>query len=418
VCAQVTSSQRRYDLDWLRVLAILAVFVFHSGRFFDLMDWHVKSATTYASVQAWTLFLQGWLMPVIFVISGASLFYAVGKGSISGFIRDKVLRLLVPLVVGVFTHAALAVYLERFSHHRFSGSFFDFYPHYFDGMYGLGGNFAWMGLHLWYLLVLFVFSLLFLPLFRLLKGPARGLLGKVGDLLAVPGVILILALPVIWLTVTLDPRSGLGQRNFGGWSVPVYACYLFYGFVLFSHTRLQARLQQMRRFYLALALAASLVLLWQFGYILPPASSRARLHFGLLFIVGSWAWILAYVGFAGRYLTTNRPFLHYANDAVLPFYVMHQTVLLVVGYFVLQWQIPDFIKWLIIAFSSFALVIGAYELLVRRFEVLRFLFGMRPTPATGLQEPFTGKNGHVRNNGAPASDPPGKNRPRSKEDEA
>src|SRR5208337_4773796 len=130
--------------------------------------------------------------------------------------------------------------------------------------------------------------------------------------------------------------------------------------------------------------------------------------FGLLFIIGSWAWILAFVSFAGRYLTMNRPFLQYANDAVLPFYIMHQTALLVVGYFVLQWQIPDFVKWLIIAFSSFALVMGAYELLVRRFKVLRFLFGMRLTPTTWkLQGPFAGKNaGPGKKNAAPAGDPP------------
>jgi glucans biosynthesis protein C len=378
--AQAASSIRRYDLDWLRVLAILAVFVFHSGRFFDLMDWHVKSGTVYPSVQAWTLFLVGWLMPVIFVISGASLFYAVGKGSAAGFIRDKVLRLLVPLAVGIFTHVALAVYLERSSHHQFSGSFFEFYPHYFDGMYGFGGNFAWMGLHLWYLLVLFIFSLVFLPLFYLLKGSARGLFEKLGSALAVPGVVLILALPVIWLSAVLDPRSGIGQRNFGGWPVPVYACYLFYGFILFSHARLRARLAQMRWFHLAMALAASVVLLWRFGYALPPAQSRAQLYFGLFFIISSWAWILAFLGFAGRYLTVNRPFLRYANEAVLPFYIMHQTVLLVVGYFVLQWQIPDFVKWPIIALSSFVLVLGTYEFLVRRFNVLRFLFGMKPAP--------------------------------------
>ena len=240
------------------------------------MDWHVKSVTVYVSVQAWTLFLIGWLMPLIFVVSGASLFYAVGKGGVAGFIRDKVLRLLVPLVVGVFTHAALAVYLERSSHRQFSGSFFDFYPHYFDGMYGFGGNFAWMGLHLWYLLVLFVFSLLFLPLFYLLKGPARSLVGKLGDLLAVPGVILVLVLPVVWLSVTLDPRTGLGQRNFGGWPVPVYACYLFYGFILFSHTRLQARLKQMRWFYLAVAVAISAALLWRFDYAWPPDGTKAQ----------------------------------------------------------------------------------------------------------------------------------------------
>jgi peptidoglycan/LPS O-acetylase OafA/YrhL len=377
---EIAPPQRRYDLDWLRVLAILAVFVFHSGRFFDQMDWHVKSSTVHASVQAWTLFLLGWLMPLVFVISGASLFYAVGKRSVVGFIRDKVLRLFVPLVVGVFTHVSLAVYLERTTHSQFSGSFFEYYPHYFDGMYGLGGNFAWMGLHLWYLLLLFVYSLVFLPLFYLLKGLARGLLSKLGDFLAVPGVILVLILPVAWLSAILDPRSGLGPRNFGGWPVPVYICYLFYGFIIFSHARLQARIQQMRWFYLTVALTITAVLLWQFGYIVPQHGTKAELYFGLCFITSSWCWILAFIGFVSKYLINKTPLLKYANEAVLPFYIMHQTVLLVIGYWVLQWQIPDPVKWLLIALGSFALVMGMYEFLVRRFNALRVLFGMKPLP--------------------------------------
>jgi len=371
------SLQRRYDLDWLRVLAILVVFVFHSCRFFDQMGWHVKSATVYAPVQAWIIFLNGWLMPLVFVISGASLFYAVGKGSVFGFIRDKMLRIFVPLVVGVFTHASLAVYLERTTNGRFSGSFFEFYPHYFDGFYGFGGNFAWMGLHLWYLLVLFIYSLAFLPLFYLLKGPARNLLNKLGDLLAVPGVILVLILPVTWFSAILDPRSGLGQRNFGGWPVLVYICYLLYGFVIFSHAPLQTRLQQMRWFYLTAALITTAVFLWRFGYVVPQHGTIAELYFGLLFITSSWCWILTFIGFTCQYMTNNTQVLKYANEAVLPFYIMHQTVLLVIGYFVLQWPIPDPVKWLIIALSSFALVMGIYEFLVRQFNVLRVLFGMK-----------------------------------------
>ena len=179
-----TTSSRRYDLDWLRVFAILAVFAFHSGRFFDRMPWHVKSTSVYSGVEAWNMFMLSWLMPLIFVISGASLFHAVGKGTAVGFIRDKVLRLLVPFIVGMFTHVAYCVYLERISHNQFVGSFIAFYPHYFDGMYGFGGNFAWMGLHLWYLQMLFVFTLVCFPLFRLLKGSCRSFLSRLGDSLA------------------------------------------------------------------------------------------------------------------------------------------------------------------------------------------------------------------------------------------
>ena len=179
------SVQRRYDLDWLRVLGILSVFVFHSTRFFPLEDWHVKNAVTYAWVQAFESFVVIWMMPIIFLISGASLFYAMNKGGAGTFFKDKVLRLLVPLVVAMFTHASWQVYLERLTHGQFSGSYFAFLPHYFEGVYlgdGSPGNFAFAGMNLWYLMILFFYCMIFYPLFRWWKGSGRGALEKLGNL--------------------------------------------------------------------------------------------------------------------------------------------------------------------------------------------------------------------------------------------
>jgi hypothetical protein len=123
------------------------------------------------------------------IISGASTFFALSKVSPGKYIMGLVARLLVPLIVGIFTHIALQVYLENLHKGTFNGSFFEFYPHYFDGMYGFGGNFAWMGLHLWYLEVLFIFSPLCLPTFLWFKNKASGrhVLGRIGDFLAKPG---------------------------------------------------------------------------------------------------------------------------------------------------------------------------------------------------------------------------------------
>ncbi len=97
---------RQYYLDWLRVMVILTVFIYHSTRFFSLGVWHVKNQTLYWGVEIFEQVLATWMMPLCFVISGASVFYALGKGRVGGFIKDKVLRLLVPLVVGIFTHSA------------------------------------------------------------------------------------------------------------------------------------------------------------------------------------------------------------------------------------------------------------------------------------------------------------------------
>jgi glucans biosynthesis protein C len=119
---------RNNYLDWLRVLAILFVLVYHSTRFFNLEDWEVKNPVRYEWVEIWNLFSWNWMMPLIFVISGASLYYAVGKSGAGKFVKDKVLRLLIPFLVGVSTHATLQVYLNWITHGLFNGSYLQFLP--------------------------------------------------------------------------------------------------------------------------------------------------------------------------------------------------------------------------------------------------------------------------------------------------
>jgi glucan biosynthesis protein C len=363
--------QRRYDIDWLRVLAILFVFVYHSTRFFNLEDWHVKNPATYFAVEVWNRFASSWMMPFVFVISGASLFYAVGKSGAGQFIKDKVLRLLVPLVVGVLTHAAFQVYLERITHGQFSGSFFDFLPHYFEGIYGLGGNLAITGMHLWYLAVLFVFSIALLPLFLLLKSKMGSrALGKLMDWIALPGLVYGLALIILKSWKLIDPDSALGFDKFG-WNLGVYMSFFLFGFVIMASERLQQSIQRLRWISLLGAITMTIMLIM--------GQRQDELM--------AWFSILTFLGFGMKHLNVNTPFLKYANEAVLPFYILHQTVLLCVGYFVVRWAIPDPLKWLIIASISFVTVMGLYEL-VRRNNILRFLFGMKlfkqAAPATAL----------------------------------
>ena len=91
--------------------------------------------------------------------------------------------------------------------------------------------------------------------------------------------------------------------------------------------------------------------------------------------------ILGFFGMAMQYLTMRTPMLDYANEAVLPFYILHQTVIQVVGFFVLQWGIPDVLEWVVVVVVAFAAIMLIYEFLIRRWNVMRFLFGMKPLPA-------------------------------------
>ncbi|NOH01966.1 MAG: acyltransferase [Chloroflexi bacterium] len=378
------STQRRYDLDWLRVFGILVVFVYHSGRFFNIEDWHVKNPTTYLGVEVWEIMLANWMMPLIFLISGASIYYALNKGGAVSFIKDKILRLVVPLVaMGMLTFGVLQIYLERLTHGKFSGSFFEFVPQYFQA-----DIFAGWGVHLWYLRMLFTFCIVFLPLFLWLKrGSGQRVLGKLGNLLASPGAIYLVALPTILCLILTDREQYWGTLGWGGGSILTHATFFLSGFLIVSDERLQKNIQRLRWVSVALVLVFLVIL---FGALMifgePSFGTLYYIVAFTLWGLGSWSWVLMILGFGTRRLNFNHGLLSHANEAVLPFYILHQPVLLVIGYFVVQWTIPDFAKWLIILTSSFTVIMALYEFGVRRFNLMRFLFGMKPLAKTVVAE--------------------------------
>ena len=378
------ASNRRYELDWLRVLAILFVFLYHSTRFFDLGDWHVKNVNTYVWVEIWNIFATRWMMPLFFIISGASLFYAIGKsGGFSRFYVDKFLRLMIPVLFASVTHSALQVYLERLTHGQFSGSFFSFLPEYFNGVYlgiGMPGNFAYHGMHLWYLFFLFIYGLICYPLFIWLKAGGRKILNRITSLFAMPGLIYLwFALPFL-IMKALIPQSVLDAGS-GGWGFLYYIWFLISGFLIVSSDRLQRVIKNQRGISLLLGVVLMSALLYQ---LFSPSRVifQARMSdwiYPLLFFSSAWCWLFAIFGFGMRYLAFDRPVLRYANEGVLPFFILHQTVLLVVGYFIMSWEINDVLKWAIVFTSSFIIIIALYTLLIRKFDLFRFLCGMKTT---------------------------------------
>ncbi|MGM0791355.1 MAG: acyltransferase family protein [Bacillota bacterium] len=160
---------RHYDLDWIKVLAMLAVFLYHCSMFFNSFEWHVKNdEINRTCIELFSLAVGNWIMPVFFAISGISTYHALKKRHSGAFLKERAARLGIPLLLGIFILSPPQVYIERLTGKQFEGSFFQFFPHYFDGLYleiGGSGNFAFFGHHLWYLLMLLIFSALTLPFF-------------------------------------------------------------------------------------------------------------------------------------------------------------------------------------------------------------------------------------------------------------
>lgn len=372
----MSTNERRYDIDWLRVLAMLSIFFFHCARFFDNDFWHVKNNRLDFGMSVFVGVVGQWIMPLFFVLSAISAYHALTRRTNGQYMGERFQRLVVPLLGGILVLIPPQVYIERVTHSQFVGSFVTFLPHYFDGLYGFGGNFAWMGLHLWYLEALFVFSLLTLPLFRYLrKDAAQGLVSKAAVLFKAPGAILLFAVPVAIaeLIANLQPE-GIGRRDFGGWSLLAYLVFFVVGYWVGSNQQFKQSIEEQRIVALTVAVVTTVA---GFFWLTSGYSSRTCL-FSFLRALNSWSWLVAILGFGSRYLSFGNERLKYANEAVLPFYILHQTVIVVVGFYIASWDVSVIVKYLILSSASFLVIVGLYELLIKRVQVLRFIFGMKP----------------------------------------
>jgi len=370
------TTARRYDIDWLRVLATFIVLFFHSARYFDHMGWHVKNPERSTELMVLVGFLAQWMMPLFFVLSAMSSVFVLRRRSAARYLSDRVLRLLVPFVLGTFVVLIpLQVWIERVTNGDFDGGFWAFYPHYFDGWYAFGGNFAWMGLHLWYLQFLFLFSLITVPLFRAILN-ASSFTKKLASICQKPGGILLLSLPVIAveLWVNLDP-GGIGMRDFGGWSLATYLVFFIIGFVLATHDGYRIACERHRIPALVvgiLLMVPELHWAWAEGAFFSDYALRHITH-----ALNAWLWLVAILGFASRYLTKPNAFLSYANEGVLPFYVLHQTVIVFLGFLMLDWAAAIFIKFSVLILLSFFVISASYHFFIRPLGPVRWLFGMK-----------------------------------------
>jgi glucans biosynthesis protein C len=374
-------ARRLYYIDWLRVLAMLSIFFFHADRFFDYHDWHVKNPDQNMISSIHIGFFSQWIMPLFFVLSGAAVVHSLKHRSGAMFIRERVKRIMIPLVVvGYFITSPPQMYVDRITHGQFIGSFLEFIPTYFQGFDMFGGNFPWHGFHLWYLLYLFIFSVLLIPFLKPGENRQPSVATRFSTWIETPLRLFLLAIPLIIVHIAIDVNGVDFIRGTGGWDIFSYLFLFVYGYLFFCNQTLLETIKKIRTYCLVLAILLSLTGLWVHFGLKPEISENTPILYLSLTFVRCFRvlfWIIAIVGFGEKYLDFNNRFLAYANEAVMPFYILHQFVLLLIGYRVVQWHVNALIKYVVIASLSFAAIMGVYEIVIKRFKMTRFLFGMK-----------------------------------------
>jgi glucan biosynthesis protein C len=383
---------RRYDIDWLRVIAMLAVFAFHSTRFFDTDSWHLKNPEQSELLFVLTRgLIWPWVMELFFLLSGVGTWYALKSRPAGAYLWERVKRLLVPLyTVGLLVLLPPQFYFELVTRSGYRGSFWQSVPRFFAG-FGPPRVTAvpdallpipFSG-HLWFLQYLFLISLLTLPLLRYLRSePGQRWVTRLAGWCDRRGGILLFVIP---LALALIGLRGLFVAERSWADLVWYATFFVIGYVMSADRRFTEAIKRHGWVCLGLWLGAFYggigFLVLVAGYDpMPGHQSFSWMYvlYQVLWSISSWSAVVFMLNVGARYLNANHRVLAYGNEAVLPFYLFHQTVILVVGFFVIRWNAGILFKLLVVTVISFPLILGLYELLVRRFNAMRFLFGMRP----------------------------------------
>ncbi|HYP07783.1 MAG TPA: acyltransferase family protein [Bryobacteraceae bacterium] len=368
--------QREFGLDWLRVIAFGILIFYHTGMFFVPWGWHIKNPEQSESLTYVMLFFNRWRLPLLFFISGAGVFFSLRRRTFGQFASERFIRLAIPLVFGMLMVVPPQIYVERLHKGQFSGSYFEFWPSVLQGVAYPQGNTSWH--HLWFVAYILTYSLICIPLFAAMRTTAgRRTLDALTKALTVPGVILLAVVPNYAAAVWLGPRWPTTHNLVADWA-NFAGCLLAFllGYVVCGSVRLLDCLTERRRWFLSFALLMTVVFyaMRMIGGASPTVRSGVDCWFG-------WGWILTAVSFSRAHLNCDSPFLRYATEAVYPFYILHQTVLLLIAYAMLNWDQRISVKLPLLMLGTFIGSWIGFEL-VRRSAITRLLFGMRPRSRT------------------------------------
>ncbi|MFE9767933.1 acyltransferase family protein [Streptomyces sp. NPDC005808] len=396
-------SGRRTELDAIRILVVIGLVFFHSALVFATdTDFYVENRDTTDAILVIAGFGVVWAMPMLFFVAGLGSWHSLRRRGPGGFATERLLRLGVPLLFATAALLPLPQWLrERAADRGHDESYLRFLPRFFDVHLDLSafpfvvqGEYFETG-HLWFVVLLLTFSLFLVPLARWLPAAhAQRLRDALARACERRGVVLLPALPL----AAMSALSGL-EEDYGGWGRWAYLLFFLYGFVVAIDDRLRAAIR--RDAAVAAVLGPLLFAACAPGFMTaddaftdPTAlATVSRALYG----AAGWCWIVGIVGLLDRRdrppvppatasVGGRRRLFGYLAVGALPLYVLHQPIVVAVAYAVVGLDAPIPVKYVLIVAASLSLTLAAYELLVRRTRLTRFLFGMRASRGPGTAQ--------------------------------
>ncbi len=385
------SVERRYDLDWLRVIAFIVLIYFHAAIFFIDGGLPLIQNAEVSIVLTWFVETSHqFRLALLFMIAGAGVAFARRRRTNREFVIERSARLLLPCLVGVLLLVPPMVYVEK----RFLGEVDAGYlaflaERYFtEGVYP-DGHLSWH--HFWFIVYLYLFCLLGVYLFNLFRRLETSVPGRFAreldairqQPLQIYGFVVVLLVPELFLRAIFP-----GFRDLvSDWASFVHWFLLFLaGFTFATRPFLLDVAESIRQTSLLIALcslAAMYVLIGSPDFDVPmhdPLLVQKYVLWCVLRMTFVWTVLLAAFGYAARYLQRGNTALSFLNEAVYPLFILHLTVLVMLGYVIVAMPWSLWMKYLVLTTTTLVIVLATYAVMIRPFNMMRRLFGVKPKP--------------------------------------
>ncbi len=373
---------RVHYLDTLKVAVVYGILLYHASLPFTLTTWLVSNPDKSLVLTGLAAFCFPWGIPMMFLLAGADTWFALRSRSPLAFLRERFLRLVLPLTAGIAVLSPLQWYLTTVATRRSLDGLLASYPAYLRGI-RLSWTPEWLGrygYHLWFLGYLFAISVVVLPLLMRLRLPgSRRAVAAAALLCRRPGALYVFALPLVVSQVALRSRFPAYQD----WAdIATYTLVFLAGYILASERRLEAAIRAGVRPALVVGLATTAGV----GLLLIPGSYDSSLQvardlvFSVLWALMIWSWLLAVLYLGIRWLDFGHQVVDYLAESILPFYVLHHPVVVLVASIVVTLPLGVWPKFGLVVAVSMPATVALYELLVRRWAPTRFVFGLKRLP--------------------------------------
>lgn len=381
----MTTDSRRYDIDALRFLVFSLLIVYHTAMLYlDGAAFHMKSSYLTETLNFPMVFINRWRMEIVFLISGVSC-AMMAHTSRGAFLWRRIKRLLLPLLFGVLVVIPVQPYCEGVSNGLVEPGYGAFLLHYFGGYAWPAGaftgwktSFTWN--HLWYLVYLLLYTIVLVAL--------QPLLAKARPLLtALRGwrLLILPALPPLAATVFLKLRYPETHALVKDWYAhAIYFTMYLYGWWLGNDKGVWQELARLRWHALLLAPCAFAVYL---GFDLVYSENLltwASLGSWPMRNLYMWLAICAILGWSHTLL--NKPFawLPWARQAVFPWYILHQSAIVLLAYWLVPLKLGPVLEPLLILAGTVATCWLGTSLLISKINWLRPCFGLPARPRQGV----------------------------------